>query len=83
MSCLTILKIYNLDPSVIMSNLKWRVMIANSSSLEKRYPRDFVEILARIKKYVNIEEAYERHEGLSESKSIEQKKIGQGKRNVW
>lgn len=43
-------------------------------SLEKRYPKDFAEILARTEKYANTEEAWAQHGGTLAT-SLEEGKV--------
>ena len=55
-----ILKVRNLDQSVVMTALKDRLLKNRLRySLEKSYPCDFADMLARVEKYAWADEAFE------------------------
>lgn len=54
---MAVLKVKNLDQSVATTALKGLQRNAFLFSLEKRYPKDFAEILARTEKYANAKKA--------------------------
>lgn len=66
-----------MDQSVAMPTLKGGFLKnAFFFLLEKRYPKDFAKMLARIEKCTNTEEAWAQHGELLDDKPQENKKNG-------
>ena len=72
------LEVWDLDHSDAMSVMKGELCKSRFFfSLKKRYPKDFIEILAQMEKYANTEEAMSTYD--EPSKGVTRMKRGRSK----